>query len=102
MRGAAVAGGRYSVSCLGCSGALMVAMVLIGMSSLWWTVVLSIVVLIYKVAPPLHMRDELVLSLVIVALGVVYVQMACVARQARGPARPLARRSRRKMGMASS
>ena|SRR5215831_12561243 len=76
MRGAAVAGARYSVSCLGCSGALMVAMVLIGMSSLWWTVVLSIVVLIYKVVPPLRMRGELVLSLVIVALGVVYVQMA--------------------------
>ena len=76
MRSAAVAGARYGLSCLGCSAALMVAMVLLGMESLWWAVLLSIVVLIYKVAPPLRMRDELVLSLVIVALGVVYVQMA--------------------------
>jgi predicted metal-binding membrane protein len=36
MRSAAVAGARYGLSCLECSAALMVAMVLIGMSSLWW------------------------------------------------------------------
>src|SRR5262249_14346120 len=45
MRSAAVAGVRYGVSCLGCSAALMVAMVLLGMSSLWWAVVLGLVVL---------------------------------------------------------
>jgi predicted metal-binding membrane protein len=76
MRSAAVAGARYGWSCLGCSAALMVAMVLIGMSSLWWAVILGIVVLIYKLAPPLRMRDELVLSLALAALGVVYVRMA--------------------------
>jgi predicted metal-binding membrane protein len=76
MRSAAVAGARYGWSCLGCSGALMVAMVLIGMSSLWWGVILGIVVLIYKLAPPLRMRDELVLSLALVALGVAYITMA--------------------------
>jgi len=76
MRSAAVAGARYGLSCLGCSAALMVAMVLIGMSSLWWGVILGIVVLIYKLAPPLRMRDELVLSLALVALGVAYVRMA--------------------------
>ena len=43
-------GARYSLSCLGCSAALMVAMVLLGMSSLWWAVLLGIVVLIYKFA----------------------------------------------------
>src|SRR5438874_13167554 len=37
------------LSCLGCSAALMVAMVLLGMSSLWWAV-MGIVVLIYKFA----------------------------------------------------
>src|SRR5438093_1802820 len=43
MRSAAVAGARYGLSCLGCSAALMVAMVLLGMSSLWWAVILGIV-----------------------------------------------------------
>jgi len=76
MRSAAVAGARYGLSCLGCSAALMVAMVLIGMSSLWWGVILGVVVFIYKLAPPLRMRDELVLSLALVALGVTYIRMA--------------------------
>jgi predicted metal-binding membrane protein len=51
-------------------------MVLLGMSSLWWAVILGIVVLIYKFAPPLRMRCELVLSAVLVALGVAYPMMA--------------------------
>ncbi len=76
MRSAAVAGARYGLSCLGCSAALMVAMVLLGMSSLWWAVLLGIVILIYKFAPPLRMRYELVLSAALVALGVAYVMMA--------------------------
>ena len=76
MRSAAVAGVRYGLSCLGCSAALMVAMVLIGMSSLWWGVILGLVVLIYKLAPPLRWRDELALALALVALGVAYVSMA--------------------------
>src|SRR5438046_8066393 len=76
MRSAAVAGVRYGLSCLGCSAALMVAMVLLGMSSLWWAVILGIVVLIYKFAPPLRMRYELVLSAALVAFGVAYVMMA--------------------------
>src|SRR5438552_10645184 len=72
MRSAAVVGARYGLSCLGCSAALMVAMVLIGMTSLWWGVILGIVVLIYKLAPPLRLRYELVLSAALVALGVAY------------------------------
>jgi predicted metal-binding membrane protein len=76
MRSAVVAGARYGLSCLGCSAALMVAMVLLGMSSLWWAVILGIVVLIYKFAPPLRMRYELLLSTALVALGVAYVLMA--------------------------
>ena len=76
MRSAAVAGARYGLSCLGCSAALMVVMVLIGMSSVWWAVILGIVVLIYKFAPPLPLRHELVVSLALVALGVVYLMMA--------------------------
>ena len=73
MRSAAVAGVRYGLSCMGCSAALMVAMVLLGMSSLWWAVILGIVVLVYKWAPPLRVRYELALSAALVALGVVYV-----------------------------
>jgi len=46
------------------------------MSSLWWAVILGIVVLIYKFAPPLRMRYELLLSAAPVALGVAYVMMA--------------------------
>lgn len=76
VRSAVVAGVRYSLSCLGCSAALMVAMVLLGMASLWWAVLLGIVVLIYKLAPPLRIGYELVLSAVLVALGVVYVLTA--------------------------
>ena len=75
-RSAAVVGARYGLSCLGCSAALMVAMVLLGMSSLWWAVILGIVVLNYKFAPPLRTRDELGLSLALVALGVVYATTA--------------------------
>lgn len=73
MRSAAVVGARYGLSCLGCSAALMVAMVLIGMSGLWWTVILAVIVAIYKLAPPLPMRSELVLSLALAALGLAYV-----------------------------
>ena len=75
MRSAVVAGMRYGLSCIGCSAALMVAMVLLGMSSLWWAVILGLVVLIYKFAPPLRMRYELALSAALVALGVAYVTL---------------------------
>jgi hypothetical protein len=43
------------------------------MSSLWWAGILGIVILIYKLAPPLRMRYELVLSAALVTLGVAYV-----------------------------
>jgi predicted metal-binding membrane protein len=76
MQSAAVAGARYGLSCLGCNVALMVAMVLLGMSSLWWAVILGIVVLVYKFAPPLRMRHELVLSAALVALGAAYLMTA--------------------------
>jgi predicted metal-binding membrane protein len=76
MKSAAVAGFRYGLSCLGCSAALMVAMALLGMSSLWWAAILGIVVLIYKLVPPLRMRYELVLSAALVALGAAYLMMA--------------------------
>ena len=54
----------------------MVAMVLLGMSSLWWGVIVGLVVAMYKLAPPLPLRYELVLSAVLVALGVAHVATA--------------------------
>jgi predicted metal-binding membrane protein len=76
MKSGAVAGVRYGLSCIGCSAALMVAMVLLGMSSLWWAVLLGSVVLVYKLSPPLPLRYELALSAALVALGVAYVMGA--------------------------
>jgi predicted metal-binding membrane protein len=76
IRSAAVAGVRYGLSCIGCSAALMVAMVLLGMSSLWWAVVFGVIVLFYKWAPPLRMGYELALSAALVALGAVYAMTA--------------------------
>src|SRR5919198_2785220 len=72
MRSAVVVGARYGLSCLGCSAGLMVAMVLIGMSNLVWMIVLSAVVLAYKVAPAPTPARMLALSAAMVALGVVY------------------------------
>ena len=72
MRGAAVAGARYGLNCLGCSAGLMAAMVLIGMANLGWMIVLAAVVLFYKVAPAPTPRLMTASSGVLVALGVLY------------------------------
>lgn len=72
MRSAVVVGARYGLSCLGCSAGLMLAMVLIGMSSLAWMTVLAAVVLAYKLAPAPTPGWMLALSVAMVALGVLY------------------------------
>jgi len=76
MRSAVVVGARYGLSCLGCSAGLMLAMVLIGMSSLVWMTVLAAVVLAYKLAPAPTPRWMLALSVSMVALGVLYAVSA--------------------------
>jgi predicted metal-binding membrane protein len=76
MRSAVVVGARYGLSCLGCSAGLMLAMVLIGMSSLVWMTVLAAVVLAYKLAPAPTPRWMLALSISMVALGVLYAVSA--------------------------
>ncbi len=76
MRSAMVAGGRYGVSCLGCSAGLMVALVLIGLSNLIWMIALSAVILIYKLAPAPTRRWASALSAAVVALGVLYAANA--------------------------
>src|SRR5919109_983900 len=63
MRSAVVVGARYGLSCLGCSAGLMLAMVLIGMSSLGWMTVLAAVILANKLAPAPTPRWMLALSI---------------------------------------
>jgi predicted metal-binding membrane protein len=75
MRSALVVGVKYGLSCVGCSAALMVAMVIIGMSNLTWILILSGVVLVYKLAPAASTRRTLLLSAALGALGVVYALM---------------------------
>ena len=76
MRSAVVAGGRYGLSCLGCSAGLMVAMVLIGLSNLTWMIALTSVLLIYKLVPAPTLRWSLALSAAVVGLGVLYAASA--------------------------
>jgi predicted metal-binding membrane protein len=76
MRSAAVAGGRYGLSCLGCSAGLMVALVLIGLSNLLWMIVLTAVILTYKLAPAPTPRWMVALSAAVIALGVLYAVSA--------------------------
>jgi pimeloyl-ACP methyl ester carboxylesterase/predicted metal-binding membrane protein len=61
VRSAVVVGARYGVNCMGCSGSLMVAMVIIGMSNLAWMAVLAGLVLIYKLALRPRPRRDVVL-----------------------------------------
>jgi len=72
IRSAVVTGVRYGVSCLGCTGALMVAMVLIGVSNLVWMIVLAAVVMVYKIAPVPTPRATVSATVALVALGVLY------------------------------
>jgi predicted metal-binding membrane protein len=72
LRSAVVAGGRYGFSCLGCSAGLMVAMVLIGVSSIFWMIALTGLILVYKLAPAATLRWASALSAAVIVLGVVY------------------------------
>jgi predicted metal-binding membrane protein len=72
MPSALVVGVKYGLSCVGCSAALMVAMVIIGMSNFTWILLLSGVVLVYKLAPAASTRRTLLLAGALGALGVVY------------------------------
>jgi predicted metal-binding membrane protein len=76
VRAGAVAGWRYGLSCLGCSAGLMVAMVLVGMTSLRWTIGLAALVLVDKFAPPAAWRWDMVLAALVTALAIVYAALA--------------------------
>jgi predicted metal-binding membrane protein len=76
VRAGAVAGWRYGLSCLGCSAGLMVAMVLVGMTSLGWTIVVAALVLVSKVSPPAGWRLDVALAALVAVLGIVYAALA--------------------------
>jgi predicted metal-binding membrane protein len=75
-RSALVAGGRYGLSCLGCSAGLMVAMVLIGASSVLWMIALTALIIVYKLAPAATLRSASTLSAGVIVLGVLYAALA--------------------------
>jgi predicted metal-binding membrane protein len=75
-RSAVVIGARYGLSCVGCSAGLMLAMVVMGMSSLAWVVILSAMVLVYKLGPPLRFSQTSFLAAALGALGAGYVLTA--------------------------
>jgi predicted metal-binding membrane protein len=76
MRSAMVAGGRYGLSCLGCTAGLMVAMLLVGLSNLIWMIAVTAIVLIYKLAPAPTLRGASALSAAVIALGVLFAASA--------------------------
>ena len=76
MRSATVVGVKYGWSCVGCSAALMVAIVVIGMSNLGWMIILSVMVLVYKLPPAPSVRRTLLLSAALGAMGVIYALTA--------------------------
>jgi predicted metal-binding membrane protein len=76
MRSAVVAGGRYGLSCLGCTAGLMVAMMLIGMANLVWMIVITAVIVTYKLVPAPTRRWGVALSVALVILGVLYAASA--------------------------
>jgi len=76
VRAGAVAGWRYGLSCLGCSAGLMVAMVLVGMTSLGWSLVLAALVLVYKFAPSASWRLDVALAGLVAVLGIIYATLA--------------------------
>jgi predicted metal-binding membrane protein len=71
-RGAAMAGVRYGLTCVGCTAGLMVAMLVVGMSNLVWAAIIAVLILLYKLAPPMVLRRELVVSALIATLGAGY------------------------------
>jgi len=64
------AGGlEYAISCVGCSWALMVALLFLGISNLAWMVAAAAVVLVYKVAP-LRPRWQNTAAITLLAAGI--------------------------------
>ena len=58
----------YGINCIGCSAALMVALLVIGISSIAWMVIVSVLVFVYKVVPT-NLRLDTAIALMLVAVG---------------------------------
>ncbi len=54
----------------------MIAAVIIGMTNLFWMVMISVLILVYKLAPPLVGKYRLLSSLAVAILGIVYIFFA--------------------------
>jgi predicted metal-binding membrane protein len=67
LRAAVVEGITYGISCVVCSGAVMLAVVVLGMSNIIWIAAGAAMVLLYKLARPWTRRVELGASVVCVA-----------------------------------
>jgi len=76
VRSALVVGAGYGLSCVGCSAGLMMAMAIIGMTNLGWVVILTALILVYKLAPAPNVQLKLLMSVALVAMAVVYALMA--------------------------
>jgi predicted metal-binding membrane protein len=59
---------RYSASCVGSSAGLMVALLAVGLTSITWMVIVSLIVFIQKVVP-LDPRIDTAIALLLVAFG---------------------------------
>ena len=75
MRSALVIGARYGLSCVGCTGGLMGAMAIIGMANLGWMVILTGLVLVYKLAPAPSLPRTWLLSGTLLAISAAYVAL---------------------------
>jgi len=76
LRSAVVVGARYGLSCLGCTAGLMVAVLLIGMANVGLMIVLTALVLAYKLAPVQTGPWRVALAAGLIALGVLYAVAA--------------------------
>jgi predicted metal-binding membrane protein len=65
---------RYSANCILCSAGVMVALVVLGMSSVLLMIAGSAVILVYKIAGAWPRRIELALSTVLVIAGLALVR----------------------------
>lgn len=59
----------YGINCIGCSAGLMIALLVIGVSSIAWMVIVSSIVFMYKVVP-MSGRLENTIAIGLVAVGV--------------------------------
>jgi predicted metal-binding membrane protein len=62
-----VRGLRYGLACVGCSAALMVALLLIGVASVAWMVIVAALVVIYKLVAPSTRLDVAIATLLVAA-----------------------------------